>query len=69
MSGAFWKDQELDILKEMVEAGRSLQEIMSVLKSRTAEGIRNQMDSKGLSFSREPEIDMEAFKKIMKGGK
>jgi hypothetical protein len=69
MSGAFWKDQELDILKEMVEAGRSLQEIMSVLKSRTAEGIRNQMDSKGLSFSREPEIDMETFKKIMKGGK
>jgi hypothetical protein len=65
-----WTPQEEEILIAMVKGERTAEEIGKILKSRSIDAIRNKVYGKGLEFiGQSPEIDMEAFKKIMKGGK
>ena len=60
-----WSDQEVEILKKMNAARKTPDDIARVLKSRTPEGIRHKADKMGLNWSIEPDIDFEAFKKMM----
>lgn len=65
---AFWTDEEVKILKEMIDAGMTLPEIKNVLKSRSLASLRNKASDLGLHVSAydQPEIDMKAFKELMK---
>jgi hypothetical protein len=67
--GPLWTSEEKEVLKKMAEANKTMDEIQSVLVSRPRHGIRNQLKNMGLSIGPKPEINMEAFKKLMKGGK
>jgi hypothetical protein len=60
-----WIDQEIEILKKMNAANRTPEDVALVLKSRTPEGIRCKSERMGLKWVMEPEIDIEAFKKMM----
>ena len=60
-----WSDQEIEILKKMNAANRTPEDVALVLKSRTPEGIRCKSESLGLKWGIKPEIDIEAFKKMM----
>jgi hypothetical protein len=60
-----WTKQEEDILKKMIAASKTPDDIARVLKSRTLEGIKHKSDRMGLNWSIEPDIDFEAFKKMM----
>jgi hypothetical protein len=60
-----YSDQEKDILRQMHAKGFIPYDMAQVLKSRTPEGIRKVLVLMGLKGSGEPEIDMEAFKRIM----
>jgi hypothetical protein len=60
-----WSDQEIEILKKMNAASKTPDDIARVLKSRTLEGIKHKSDRMGLNWSIEPDIDFEAFKKMM----
>lgn len=62
-----WTDKELEILKKMVEAHKTADDIVQVLKSRTTDSIRNKVQRMGLVWAHEPEFDMAAFNQIMKG--
>lgn len=64
-----WTDREVEILKKMLDAHKTLEEVAQVLKSRTEDGIRNKVDNMGWHFTHEPEFDYAAFERIMKGGK
>jgi len=57
------------IIREMAEAGATTVEVSKVLRSRSPEAIKNRGRRLGVSFQRIPEIDMEAFKRFMKGKK
>lgn len=63
---AFWTAQEVDILRKMVEAGKSIDDIRKVLVARSANAIRCKVNDIGMIFQGKPEIDFEAFKQIMK---
>jgi len=63
-----WTDKEVEILKKMVEAHKTPDDVALVLKSRTPESIRNKADRIGVKFNYEPEFDYEAFERIMKTG-
>ena len=60
-----WSDQEIEILKKMNAASKTPDDIARVLKSRTPEGILHKARKMGLHWSIEPDIDFEAFKKMM----
>jgi hypothetical protein len=62
-----WTDKEVEILKKMLDAGKTADEIAQVIKSRTLDGIRNKAGHMGWKFYAVPEFDMDAFNKIMKG--
>jgi len=63
-----WTDKEIDILEKMVVAHKTPEDIVQVLKSRTTDSIRNKVQRMaGLEWTREPEFDMDAFNKLMKG--
>lgn len=62
-----WTDKEIEILKKMIDANKTAEQIAQVIKSRTLEGIRNKVQRMGLTWVHEPEFDMDAFHKLMKG--
>jgi hypothetical protein len=62
---AFWTVQEVDILRKMVEAGKSVNDIRMVLTARSNNAIRCKVNDIGMVFRGTPEIDFEAFKQIM----
>lgn len=64
-----WTDQEAEIFKKMLEAHKTPEEVAQVFKSRSADGIRNKAQKMGLKWGYEPELDMDAFHKLMKGNK
>jgi hypothetical protein len=69
MAGILWTEKEIEILKELATAGRDAREISLVLKSRSRAAIHEQASRQGISVgaaSQEPEIDFEAFKKMLK---
>jgi hypothetical protein len=68
MGAPLWTNQEKEVLRKMAEANKTMDEIQSVLVSRPRHGIENQVKIMGLSIGKKPEINMEAFKKLMKGG-
>lgn len=69
MSRAFWSDKEVEILQKMARAGKTPQEVVKVLKSRTITSIQKKASDQGISFSDSPEIDFDAFKNMMKNGR
>jgi len=62
-----WTDKEIDLMKKMVAAHKTAEDIVQVLKSRTTDSIRNKVQRMGLAWAHEPEFDMDAFNKLMKG--
>lgn len=64
-----WTDEETVVLKKMCDAGVIIDEILTVFPYRTREQIRHKANYMGLklTYHAEPEIDMEAFNKLMKG--
>lgn len=69
MAGMRWTDKEIKILKTLCKAGKTMPEVQKVFPHRTKNGIHCRASEEGLSLmGLEPEIDEEAFKKIM-GGK
>ena len=62
-----WADGEEEILRKMCDAGVLIDDILTVFPYRTREQIRHKANSMGLklAYRAEPEIDMDAFKKIM----
>lgn len=62
-----WTDQEIEILTQMVQNGRSAFEVTQVLKSRTIASVHNKMEMLGLKVCKAPEIDLDAYAKLMKG--
>ena len=67
MESVKWTEQEVDILKEMATGGFTEKEITRVLKSRTVHAINQKCKNTGIVLkSREPEIDFDAFKSMLK---
>ena len=64
-----WTKKEEDILRKMCEADVIIDEILTVFPYRTREQIRHKANSMGLklAYRAEPEIDMDAFNKLMEG--
>lgn len=61
-----WDEKETEILRKMVEAGKSAEDVGKVLVGRSSNAIRSKVNSIGMAFHATPEIDFEAFKQIMK---
>ena len=66
MNNRFWTDKELEILQSMAENKCTIADACRVLKSRTKNAISQKAANLNLSFAGEPEIDFEAFKRIIK---
>lgn len=64
-----WTDKEIEILKKMVNAHKTPEQIAQVIKSRTLDGIRNKVGHMGWHFMHEPDFDYAAFERIMKTGR
>ena len=63
-----WTKREEEVLKNMVEKRLGYEEMANVLKSRTLIAIRHRCAELKISiYGDGPEIDMEAFKRLMKG--
>lgn len=60
-----WTKKEIEILKIMAEAGKSVDEVLTVLKSRTDSAVLGKAERLGITFTPKPEFDEAAFKKIM----
>jgi hypothetical protein len=60
--------EEVDILTKMVNAGCTPEQCAKVLKSRTVTGIEDKAGRLGMKWKYlNPEIDMDEFKRLMKG--
>jgi hypothetical protein len=67
---SFWSKEEEDVLRQLSLAGRSIDEAVLVLVSRTKEAISNKAYGMGLSMAGpSPEIDMAEFKRLIKAGR
>ena len=60
-----WTDREILVLQRMITAGKGLDEICMVLKSRNQESIRNKCQRMGLRMARTPEIDAGLYQVLM----
>ena len=61
-----YTQEEMDILKKMVNAGLTPEDCARVLKSRTVTGIEDKAGRMGLKWKYlESEIDMDEFKRLM----
>jgi hypothetical protein len=68
MSGQPWTEKEKEMLRKLSEAKCFTTDAMRVFPSRTKSSISSQARNMGLSFSGpEAEINMEEFKKLIKG--
>ena len=64
----FWTEQEVQVLRDLAAARLGFDEMQKVLKSRTRHAIKNKCADEKISvFGAGPEIDLDAFKKLMKG--
>lgn len=65
-----WTPNEEEILRKMAAAKKTIDEIGAVLKSRSRPGIKSKAQNIGIDLLayQSPEIDEEAFKRLM-GGK
>jgi hypothetical protein len=66
MTSKLWTEKETAILKQMIAAACDAGKITKVLKSRSICAIKHKAEQLGLSLVSKPEIDFEAFKKIMR---
>jgi hypothetical protein len=67
--GLPWTNEEIRILREMAEARKSPKQIVAVLRSRTEHAIVYKAKEMGIAFRcYEPEIDLDAFNRLMKRG-
>lgn len=66
-----WSDEEIDMLIQMGKAGKTLDEVCKVFPYRSRESIRTASYRYGyiLSTCSRAEINYDAFKELMKGGK
>lgn len=63
-----WTKDETEILKKLCKRGRNCREIATVLTTRSNEAIKKKMAENGFAPMK-PEINYEAFEKLIKGGK
>lgn len=63
-----WTKKEVEILKAMAAAGKSVDEVLQVLKSRTKHGVVNKAEHMGIKLTPKPECDFAAFERLMKTG-
>jgi hypothetical protein len=70
MKYRIWTEEETSMLLEMAKAGKPIDDILKVFPYRTENSIRSLANKHGISATSygKPEINYEAFKKIMKGG-
>lgn len=62
-----YTEREIEIIREMAEAGKTPDDVLAVLKSRTIEGLKAISRREGIKFKLfQPEIDEAAFKKLMR---
>jgi hypothetical protein len=67
MSGRFWSEEEVKILRELAEEKISARDIQLVLKGRTLTAIKMKLDELGLMRSqRGCEIDYAMLERIRK---
>lgn len=64
--GVLWIEKEEKILRDMATTGKTPKQISQVLKSRTPHGIKLKAVKMDISFAVEPEIDLDAFARLMK---
>lgn len=71
MKYRIWTQEETDILLQLISAAKTISEIQKVFPYRTESSIRSAAAKHGLTVSRysSPEINFDAFKQLMKGGK
>jgi len=63
---AHWTGEEIDALDRMAAKGCTLEQICTVLKSRTSDAINSMASKRGLSLAgKKPEIDYAAFERIL----
>jgi hypothetical protein len=60
-----WTKKEVEILKAMAAAGKTVDEVLSVLKSRTKHGVVTKAEHMGIKLTPKPVFDEAAFKRIM----
>lgn len=66
MAGQPWTSDELEILKQMADAGKTSKEISMVLVGRSIMAIESKSSELALSLAGpKPVIDLEAFKRLM----
>lgn len=63
----FWSDKEEEILKKMVDACKTPKDVSEVLLNRSEDSVRCKAGSMGLVWKSKPEIDMDAYARMMKG--
>lgn len=63
---AHWDEKETEILRKMVEAGKTVDDVRRVLVGRSENSVRFKVRAMDMVFRPHPEIDFEAFKQIMK---
>ena len=61
-----WSAKEIEVLKQLVEAKISDQDIMKVLPHRSKNSINQKISQLGLAEVRTPAINYEAFTKLIK---
>ena len=65
-----WTNDEVEVLKRMLEEGHTPVAVTEVLKSRTLNAIRDKMDQLGLKVKyQEPDIDWETYRALTGGDK
>ena len=64
-----WTEDEDGVLRELAKLHVPPEEITAVLKSRSVAAIKQRITFLKLKDCYAPEIDMEAFKRLMKGVK
>lgn len=65
MAGIPWTEQEVEILRKMAEAGKSVDDIAAVLVSRTVCSVEKKASELRVSLAGRTEIDVAAFNQIM----
>lgn len=56
-----WKAKEVEILKQMLDANKTPQEVAQVLKSRTLDGIRNKVSKMGWKWTKNKSLMVTVF--------
>jgi dihydrodipicolinate synthase/N-acetylneuraminate lyase len=68
-ANAKWTPEEDNLLEQMAKARIRPEEMAKVFKCRTVVGIKTRLDKMNLTSHYHAEVDMEEFKRLMKGAK